>query len=252
MMKLSLAVLSLLHVFTFASAIGFRGVLKPIPAEVAELSKELNHEVVNINNYAQRIKVDLYNLSGGGKKNTIVKPLRAVVTKDYNFKFDRLHQGEYELVVNSYDFTFDKSKFRIIIDDQGTVTAYDFPLGQEHFNTTSGVVVSRDRPLQLQFKDVKQFYEKSGGTLKDMVINSPLGFIFKNTTYTIIFVACLAIMAAPYILQWVNPELAAELNDARVKVADDRIEKKPVSDYQPAAVGESSVRTGAKNIKKRR
>ena len=43
---------------------------------------------------------------------------------------------------------------------------------------------------------------------------------------TIVFTACLAIMAAPYILQVVSPEFAAELNQIQTQTAKERLGEK--------------------------
>ncbi|KAI3402674.2 hypothetical protein KGF56_004555 [Candida oxycetoniae] len=249
----SVVVFILYYCIAVVSAIGFKGVIEGIPEQVTiDLPKDSIRIVPNIDNYPQRFKVDLYSLNDD-KKQADFKQVTAVVSKDYQFKFEDLAIGEYELVISSYDFTFVHNRYRVRVD-RDTITAYQDPLGEETYNITSAIEVSKVKPLKIKFKQVKQFYPKTGQSLADMVINSPFGFIFKNTTYTVIFVVCMAIMAAPYILQYVNPELAAELNGKGLQASEEKVVRS--SALEPPTIvntGESTAtKKSGSSVKRRR
>ncbi|KAI5955471.1 hypothetical protein KGF57_003603 [Candida theae] len=216
------------------TAIGFTGAFTNIPDDVPELAKELQQPIPNLNNYPSRIKVDLYKLDDKRKSHDFV-PRVAIVDKNYRFTFKNLKDGEYELIANSYDFTFTKNKFKVVVDE-GKVVVYDSPLGQEPSNQSLPMEVSHQAPLEIEFKEVKQFYEKPGGSVYDMLLNSPLGFIFRNKTYTVIFVIVLVISLAPTIAEWVDPEFAAQFKEVQTQVATQRLEKPDAIEQQPPAI----------------
>ena len=198
---------------TFTIAIGFKGKIEGIPS-VNELYHTKNKIVPNGDNYNNRISVDLYPLNS-------FTPISTVVDSKYNFKFNNLEPGEYELLVNSYDFGFEQNRFKIIADEE-SIVAYEHGIGQETYNTTS-LTNLNEKPLSIKYLATKEFYEYHGGSLSDLLMNSPFGFIFKNKYMTIVFTACLVIMAAPYILQVVSPEFAAELNQIQTQTAKERL-----------------------------
>lgn len=94
-----------------------------------ELYHTKNKIVPNGDNYNNRISVDLYLLDS-------FTPISTVVDSKYNFKFNNLEPGEYELLVNSYDFGFEQNRFKIIADEE-SIVAYEHGIGQETYNTTS-------------------------------------------------------------------------------------------------------------------
>lgn len=208
---------------TFTTAIGFKGKIEGIPS-VNELYHTKNKIVPNGDNYNNRISVDLYPLNS-------FTPISTVVDSKYNFKFNNLKPGEYELLVNSYDFGFEQNRFKIIADEE-SIVAYEHGIGQETYNTTS-LTNLNEKPLSIKYLATKEFYEYHGGSLSDLLMNSPFGFIFKNKYMTIVFTACLAIMAAPYILQVVSPEFAAELNQIQTQTAKERLGEKVIESPEP-------------------
>lgn len=236
-------VIALTYLFNVITAIGFTGVFRNIPNDVPELAKELRQTVPNLNNYPLRFKVDLYKLNDRGKNHDFT-PITATVDQGYRFTYKDLTVGEYELIANSYDFTFSNNRYRLSVDDD-KIVAYKSTLGQEKNNQSVDTEVSHQSPLEIQFKEVKQFYEKSSGSVYDMLLNSPFGFIFRNKTYTIIFVVVLVISIAPTIAQWVNPEFAEQFKEIQAQAAELRLEKSDVAEPEEIAVG-----TGATGVKK--
>lgn len=208
---------------TFTTAIGFKGKIEGIPS-VNELYHTKNKIVPNGDNYNNRISVDLYPLDS-------FTPISTVVDSKYNFKFNNLEPGEYELLVNSYDFGFEQNRFKIIADEE-SIVAYEHGIGQETYNTTS-LTNLNEKPLSIKYLATKEFYEYHGGSLSDLLMNSPFRFIFKNKYMTIVFTACLVIMAAPYILQVVSPEFAAELNQIQTQTAKERLGEKVIESPEP-------------------
>ncbi|KAI5968788.1 hypothetical protein CANMA_002224 [Candida margitis] len=245
-------VIVLTCIFNVISAIGFSGVIKNIPNDVPELGKELRQTIPNLNNYASRVKVDLYKLNDKGKNHDF-SPVSATVGQNYQFKYKDLSEGEYELIINSYDFAFANNRYRLLVDE-GKVSAYEDPLGQSHNNQSLAVEVSHQTPLEIQFREVKQFYEKSGGSVFDMVLNSPFGFIFRNKTYTIIFIVLMTISVAPTIAQWVNPEFAEQFKEVQAEVAQSRLQKSEATESQEvlAVAGSTGAKRASGTIKKRR
>lgn len=67
---------------------------------------------------------------------------------------------------------------------------------------------------------------------------------------TIVFTACLAIMAAPYILQAVSPEFAAELNQIQTQTAKERLGEKVIESPEPTI--KSTGVSKSQGAKKRR
>ncbi|CAX44882.1 conserved hypothetical protein [Candida dubliniensis CD36] len=226
---------------TFTTAIGFKGKIEGIPS-VNELYHTKNKIVPNGDNYNNRISVDLY-------FSNSFTPITTVVDSKYNFKFNNLESGEYELLVNSYDFGFEQNRFKIIVDDE-SIVAYEHGIGQDSYNTTS-ITNLNENPLPIKYLATKEFYEYHGGSLSDLLMNSPFGFIFKNRYMTIVFTACLAIMAAPYILQVVSPEFAAELNQIQAQTAKERLGEKVIEPSE-STVRSTGINKSQGAVKKRR
>lgn len=157
------------------------------------------------------------------------------------------------MIANSYDFTFTNNRFKIIVDD-GKIVACESYLGQEQSNSSEVTEINHQTPLEIEFKEVKQFYEKSGGTVYDMLLNSPFGFIFKNKTYTIIFIVVLTISVAPTVAQWINPEFVEQFKEVQVQAAQLRLEKSDVAETQdnPIGVGSTGAKKSSGSVKKRR
>ncbi|CAH2354784.1 hypothetical protein CLIB1423_19S00232 [[Candida] railenensis] len=192
------------------------GKIDGFPSEYLDAQKEAQGKpsrVLNGINYQSRIKASLIPI----KTNKEFKVFDAPLNRNFEFSFDQLVPGsEYQLLVSSYDFKLNPERFRVIVDDEGVVRAYQELLHKESYNVTSEKVVgSSTTPLSIKVGSVKEYYEVKSGSLWDMVLNSPFGFIFANTMYTIIFGVCCSIMAAPYILSWVAPDFASEFEEVR-------------------------------------
>lgn len=132
---------------------------------------------------------------------------KAWVTSDYRFKFINVPSGSYDLQLSSHDFVFDKDRFSIEVNDT-TVLAKEYqliPLDSEFMDVTNG--------LEVTVGGIREYYEVRQGGIKAMVMNSPLGFIFKNTGYTIMFCMTLVMMAGPTLLKWIHPDLAKRIEE---------------------------------------
>ena len=247
--------LALSCLFNAITAAQLTGAFKNIPNDVPELAKELRQTIPNLYNYPLRITVDLYKLNGKGRNHDFV-PLSSAVDKNYRFTFKNLADGEYQLIANSYDFAFTNGRYKVVVDNDN-VLVYESPLGQEQSNASVPTELAQGAPLEIEFKEIKQFYEKSGGTVYDMLLNSPFGFIFRNKTYTVIFVVLLVISIAPTVAQWVNPEFAEQFKEVQAQAATLRLQKADTSlTPQSIPVGAGPGATGVKNtsaaVKKRR
>lgn len=211
------ALLLLLNVsLAVATSPSLFGKIVGFPSEYLEAQKESQgkpSKVLNGINYQSRIKASLIPI----KTNEEFEVFYAPLNRNFEFSFDHLVPGsEYQLLVNSYDFKLSADRFRVIVDDEGVVRAYQELLHKESYNVTSEKVVgSATTPLLIKVGSIKEYYEVKLGSLWDMVLNSPFGFIFANTMYTIIFGICCIIIAAPYILSWVAPDFASEFEEVR-------------------------------------
>ncbi|CUM63103.1 uncharacterized protein PRCAT00000669001 [Priceomyces carsonii] len=201
-------------------SIGFVGQIEDVPSKIEEVHEIKNKKVLNGHNYQSRFNVELVLLntreetklpSGGPDR---FKGVKGLLDKDYKFQFNDLSKGDYELIVDSYDFYLSHNRFRIIIDNEDGIIAYEDFLGHNSYNESSGVSLN-DKTLKIQFRDVKQFYEQSQGSLYSIIDGSPFGFIFRSPLYTTLFTVCMAIVATPYILSWVSPEFAESLNEIK-------------------------------------
>ncbi|KAK6456041.1 uncharacterized protein RJT20DRAFT_127811 [Scheffersomyces xylosifermentans] len=237
-----------------ASAAGFSGKISNVPAEFKELFHEKNVHVVNGNNYPSRIQVDLIPLEG--QNGAKLSKIGALVDEEYQFKFDGLNSGEYELLVDSYDFILSNTRFRVKVDAEADlVSVFDDFLDSKTYNESSIVNVSKSAPLIIRYQDSKQYYERASGSLWDMVLSSPLGFIFKNQTYTIIFVVCLVIMIVPTAVSYLNPELAESFKEVEPQVAERRIERpsrETPEVIRKPPVASSGARSSDSSARKRR
>ena len=201
-------------------ALGFSGKITNVPDQLDELHHHKNVQVVNGDNYQARINIELIPLTDDSDD---IKRLQTLVDEEYKFQYEDLAPGSYELLVNSYDFVLSNNRYRIIVDDY--VQAYEDYLHEPKYNETSRAFISHEKPLEIQFIESKQFYEFASGSLGEMVMNSPLGVIFKNKYYTMFFVFSLVIIAAPYVLSFISPEFAEQFNDVKVESVQDKAER---------------------------
>ncbi|KAK6204875.1 uncharacterized protein RJT21DRAFT_11637 [Scheffersomyces amazonensis] len=215
-MKLNICIAAICQLAGVVNCLGFSGKFVNIPTEVDELFKQKNAKVLNGDNYQSKFSIELYPWNNTASSD--ISGVKALLYKDYSFTFDDITAGEYELLVSSYDFELVNERYRVLVDgNKNEIVAIKDDLRSPSVNVTSGVTVSYKRPLEIEFASIKQFYQYSGGTLTDMILSSPLGFIFKNQTYTMIFVVAIGVMIAPTILQYINPELADQFNPANLQ-----------------------------------
>lgn len=153
-------------------------------------------------NFQSRI---LIQLEGSGKSEAIP------VDKNFKFRALDLDPGLYQLSIDSYDFELKNSKWQIEVSNEDETAAVEHPIGKP-LNVTSRAIIGAQSPLEVKVVGTTQYYEDLEGGLSKMLENSPFGFIFRNRTYTTIFVVCLITMALPYVLLFVNPELAEQIN----------------------------------------
>lgn len=232
-MKLALGVL---YAAAFVSCQAIYGVIQGVPRDAIDASgRGVASPIVNGLNFQSRTAVTLLRKTDDGK----LERHNAPVKLDYSFEVPDLQQGEYELEVHSYDFSIANSRYRIKIDDQ--VRAFEDYLGHKSHNASSEVLVSPEQPLRVQVIGYKEYYDTPDGKLSALLMNSPLGPIFANRLYTMMFIATLIMMATPYILSIVAPEFAEELKKAQTGDYKRSRDSRPVR-VEP--VGSSAVASG--------
>lgn len=207
--------------------IGFTGQVVGIPSEIESIqASEYKSPVLNGFNFQSRLNIELVPL------NNITKfeSSKVLVNKDFVFKFSNLETGSYELLINSYDFILSSNRYRILVEDQ-EIKAYEEDIGQDTFNFTSEAIISQ-QPLIVPVKGIKQYYEHRLGSIFNMLLDSPFGFIFKNKIYTTLFVVCSAIMVTPYIISWVNPDFAEHFQEVQERAETRKREEKSTTRLQ--------------------
>lgn len=199
-----------------SESVGFRGRIDNAPDDIVKMQDErFRGLVLNYNNYQSRFNIDLFRLDNSSSEFASTK---GYLNKDYEFYFKNLQDGEYNLVINSYDFILSGARYKIIVD-QGTIKAHEDSWGSTSYNTSQVQTISEIIPLRILILDIKQYYEKAQGGLSDILLNSPFGFIFKNRTYTIMFTIAVALMIAPPLLQFINPDFAETFNQIKNETA---------------------------------
>lgn len=194
-----------------ATALGldFTGKFVGIPEDALEVqNSRLKSPIVNGLNFQSRIDVMLTQLTPSQQSETKEFP----VQKSFQFDVSGLHEGEYQLQINSYDFRLKNDRYRVVVNDD-RISVFEDPLGQASYNLSTLQTVGPNTPLVVEVTDYKEYYETPQGKLTDMVMNSPFGFIFKNSLYTALFVAAIAAMAAPSLISYIAPDLAEQVNE---------------------------------------
>lgn len=177
---------------TVVSAVSLTGSITGVPEQINELYDSKNR-IINGESYQLRFDILL---SGS--------PDRILLKEDYTFNVD-IPSGNHTLTVHSYDFALAKEVHELYVAND-TVFVGDEEISQ----------------LEIPYEGLKPFYVISQGSLGDMVLNSPFGFIFKNSLYTFIFMVTMGIAIAPTLLAWFNPELAELLRDGSFQEEIDR------------------------------
>lgn len=187
MLMLSVFLFAFIHV-TNAISGSFTGV----PQEAIE-AQNIPQKTLVLNGVNFQSRVDITLLS---THSISTFPLK----KNWLFDLGDFAPGEYELLVSSYDFLLHQERFSISVSENAT-KIYEHPLA-----STNKTEVNQ--PIEIRVLGFKEYYESPQGKLHEMLMNSPLGFIFKSKAYTAMFVVCMAIMVGPYLVGWLAPDLA--------------------------------------------
>lgn len=211
------------------AALGFKAQFVNVPEEKLELENLRSGKNLPIHrNYPARIDAQIVGL--GSKYGESHK---YPVKKLYEFDVEDLAQGEYLLLVHSHDFNIRKNRFRVSVVESEILVIED-PLGVKDVNSTSARVVSAEKPLLIEALSVKVFEESQQNKLKEMVMQSPLGFIFRNRMYTIMFVVSLAIMILPTAIQFLFPDMADLFAEMQKEAYEKRVQMAEAEKQQAA------------------
>lgn len=239
---------TLLSVFLSCSSVfgaGFRGKFLGVPEEAIDVRDFVQDNIIlNGLNFQSRIDVKLYTIDDTEE----LEERDFAVKKSYEFDVEGLSAGEYELLLNSYDFNLRTNRYRVVVDSEN-IKVYEDYLASTTYNQSSLQVVDMEHPLIVDVLDSKEYYESHLGKLNEMLMNSPLGFIFKNRTYTLCFFACLSIMVGPYLISFLSPDLAEELTG--MQKPEDKETQAPVEPPVESPV-EKVVKNGGKNTRQRK
>lgn len=193
--------MNLLSVFvtvTLVNAITLNGKISNIPE--IELA---NDHVINGDNLGSRITVVL---TQKGAKSV---PKKALVNQNYEFSFYDVENGSYDLNINSHDFLIHPERFNIEVNDT-TIISTDYYIVPNILSTTRDIT---ETGLLVSVVGKKEYYESRNQSLKQMVMSSPFGYIFRSTPLTILFVFVMLASIGPYIIKYGNPELYKKLNE---------------------------------------
>lgn len=190
------------------SALKFTGKFVGVPEDAIEAQTgKLKSPIVNGLNFQSRIDVKFKEIV----ENQNPHSLDVAVNKNYEFQVLDLTEGEYQLQISSYDFNLRSDRYRVIVNDQ--ISVFEDSLGLENYNISSFQTVGPNTPLVVEITSYKEYYLSPEGKLGEMLMNSPLGFIFKNSLYTALFIAALSIMAMPTLISYIAPDLAEQMNE---------------------------------------
>lgn len=197
-----------------ASAATVHGRVDNVPDDIVEYHQLRNIVVANDANYPSRISLELFEI---GKPEPSLVP----VFGDYSFTIEDLKPGNYSMLVNSYDFALSQARLRIDVDEDDSVEVYpdDYVFGT---NITAAVAGTPEDPVVLSVISVKNFYETPKGSLMGLIMNSPLGPVFKNKWLLGIFIASLSMLLAPKLLEIFAPEVAKSIKEAQEEVNRER------------------------------
>lgn len=199
---------------TAVSATTLSGRITEIPGEAIDVA-QYESPVVNGHNLQSRFEVMLYPLS-----SDLPQGIRIPVKEDYEFNA-HISEGKYQLEITSHDFNIEVPRYKVVVAGD-KITAIEDKLASEKDADSPEITISENSPLLVKVLGAIQYYETSDGRLGAMLMNSPLGAIFRNRTYTILFLICLVVMAAPTVLSFISPELAAEFKQAQYPTTNDK------------------------------
>lgn len=227
-----------------SEGLNISGKIIGIPPEVKQIQDQnYPSPILNGVNFQSRFTIELFNI----QKDNVVKAKRGVLNHNYEFDFE-VEEGEYELDVISQDFLLASEKYKVKVGDH--VEVFEEAVGPYPGNET--VLATENEPLMIEFKGYKEYYERQLSSLVEMLQGSPLGFIFANKTYTIMFSVCMLIIATPYVIQWVNPELAKQLQEIQQEGASRKREPTPLKIPAPAETKNIKKSNSNNNTRRRR
>lgn len=239
---IAILILMLLHV---SEGFNIKGKIVGIPSEVKQIQDQnFPSPLLNGINFQSRFTIELFNV----QEDNVVKAKRGVLNDDYEFDFEGVDEGEYELDVISQDFLLAAEKYKVKVGDHVEIS--EEAVGPYPGNKT--VLATEKQPLNIEFKGYKEYYERQLSSLVEMLQGSPLGFIFANKTYTIMFSVCMLIIATPYVLQWVNPELAKQLQEIQQEGASRQRETGPTKIPAPEETKNIKNSNSNSNTRRRR
>lgn len=224
MVKLSAFVIT--YFVAAACGLGFIGKIVGVPEDALEIQNSgVKSPVVNGINYQSRIDVRLTPIVASQTTESKV----FAVKRSYDFDVSGLHNGEYQLTINSYDFILQNNRYKVVVDEE-KINVYEDKLGAKAMNQSSVQIVGPKSPLFVEVTGYKEYYENPRGKLTEMIMGSPIGFIFRSKLYTSLLVASLVIMVAPTVISTVSPELAEEMSEIQ---KGGPIQKEPKGESQP-------------------
>lgn len=210
----------ILMLLDVSEGFNIKGKIVGMPPEVKQIQDQnFPSPLLNGINFQSRFTIELLNI----QEDNVVNSKRGVLNEKYEFDFQGVDEGEYELDVISQDFLLAAEKYKVKVGDHVEIS--EEAVGPYPGNKT--VLATEEQPLMIEFKGYKEYYERQLSSLVEMLQGSPLGFIFANKTYTIMFCVCMVIIATPYVLQWVNPELAKQLQEIQQEGASRQRETAP-------------------------
>lgn len=171
-------------------------------------------EVLKKYNPHSRFTISLYTLNESPVLDTRI----AQLDSDSKFSFKNLSEGKYQLEIDSHDLELSGNIYQVRINNN-SIKAFKDNLRYEHADLNEGVNLSKQL-LEINAEKIKVYRSKQKGSLMDILLNSPFGFILRSRLYTSIFVGCLLLMAAPSIIAYVSPELAQEMKNAQIEAAE--------------------------------
>jgi hypothetical protein len=237
-----------------AFCVGLKGKIVGFPEQLDELYVKQGISIVNGNNYPGKFKVELYKYNGEVDRK-LSNVISALVNKNYEFQFPDLSLGQYELIVNSYDFDLVKNRYTINVEAEHDSQEYTI-LAAEHSpistNKTTSVVVSNESPLEIQIVQLKQFYQLSSNSLLDMVMNSPLGFIFRSKLYTFMFAIVIGMFIAPYLASYISPEFVEHYKEIQQEIQQEKAPKLKLANQEEIDSGLKARTSNNNGLRKRK
>ena len=168
-------------------------------------------------NPQSRFTIALHTLN----ESPVLSTKMAQLDGNSSFSFHNLSEGKYQLEIDSHDLELSGNIYQIRIDNN-SIKAFKNNLRYEYADMNEGVdwVDLSRQPLEINAERSKIYRSKQKGSIMDILLNSPFGFILRSKLYTSIFVGCLGLMAVPSIIAYVSPELAQEMKNAQVEAAE--------------------------------